>query len=370
MKIYYIFPELTFSGPTNQLYYLIKTILKDKKNYDINLILMRKGSNYNKDKVRFEQLGIKIYEINRTLIGFLEARRIVNSSNDLVIHSTLFPADFLSIFFLRKNKKIITFRTDPFDNIFSRGVWVGGLIFIFHILLSHLSTISVGCSNAIQKRIIYRFGKCDYSILNSIDLGIDFSLNQLGNLHISSDWLTLVSIGSLTERKNPLFICNLIKSVVNKYNLKIELIFYGEGPLLDKIKDFSYLNSEANFLISTPGFKLNLYDSELNFNAHISASSAEGLPNSVLETLVRGIPNFLTDIDEHLEFLEYEKDIIEVYSISDDINEISSNFYTFLNKVKYLDLNKSAVNCRKCFSPHITSEKYINLYSKIGGNLV
>jgi glycosyltransferase involved in cell wall biosynthesis len=155
-------------------------------------------------------------------------------------------------------------------------------------------------------------------------------------------------------------ICNAFSK---KYNFIVKLDFYGEGILVNEI---------TTLTLFAPLLKVRLCGHEpinsdllYKYDLHISASYAEGLPNSVIETLSQGIPNFISSIDEHLEFKNYANDLLAYFNHSDELEDIASKLMFFIFNLDDRKANSTRLNFLYDFSRDKTAINYIEIYKEL-----
>ena len=107
------------------------------------------------------------------------------------------------------------------------------------------------------------------------------------------DDFLLVTVANAKEQKDPLFHVDILASL-HEHAQNYHLIFLGDGPLLEAMRDKAQALNLAQFL-HTPGFVPNVVPFLQMADAFLLASRFEGLPCSVLEALVIGLPAFVRD---------------------------------------------------------------------------
>ncbi|MGL5903814.1 MAG: glycosyltransferase family 4 protein, partial [Cetobacterium sp.] len=157
--------------------------------------------------------------------------------------------------------------------------------------------------------------------------------------------------GVLTKRKNPLMIIEAFKRIELKNSI---LIFLGEGELYREC--LNRARNEENIIFMGNVKDVSKYLKISDY--YISASFAEGLPNSVLEAMATGLPCLLSNIPSHKEIGIGEKYLFNP-KFSEELEE----------KIKMLiteDYTKLSILNRKIieekFSDKLMSKKYSDYY--------
>jgi glycosyltransferase involved in cell wall biosynthesis len=125
--------------------------------------------------------------------------------------------------------------------------------------------------------------------------------------------ITLLFMGLLIPRKNPLFLIKVIK----KLALPVKLIFCGDGPLKSKLK--------THAIVHPPVFgkeKQRLYDQTDIF---VHPSLHEGLPLVVLEAMACGLPIVISDGFSAAELVDHGKTgyLAKVNDTQDWVNKLT-----------------------------------------------
>lgn len=110
--------------------------------------------------------------------------------------------------------------------------------------------------------------------------------------NISSDTFVVGHVARLCEEKNHRFGLDILKELLRIHPNTIYMIV-GEGPLRDDL--LSYAKSiKVDHALKMIGLVQNVYDYEQAFDAFILPSFYEGLPLSIIEAQVSGLPCFTT----------------------------------------------------------------------------
>jgi glycosyltransferase involved in cell wall biosynthesis len=365
INLLYVVSNLNKVGPTKQLSYIIKYIDKNKFNIFV-LTLSNDSTNSMRDYFK-NTLNVKVDTLNMSIIkGLLFARHEINNYIQLntiqLIHSQGLRADFI-VNLIKTLPTCSTIRNYPYyDYKMKRGNVFGSIMAYIHIsIIAKNQDNFIACSKSVANEFLKNNIQINY-IQNGIDTeiyyGITFKdkINQKSLLNISRGSVIFISVGALIYRKN---MSTLIKSF-NKYsqNKDAILLILGDGIEKDKLELIA--NNNIYFLGNIP----NVIDYLQISDCFISASLAEGLPNTVLEAMSVGLPTILSNIPSHVEIYEkenkylfnptnYQQLIKLFYDIEDELNE-----YALLSK-RILKENFDA-----CIMSKKYQDKYIKLLEK------
>ena len=338
IKILYIVSNLKRCGPINILYNLIKYI--DKEKYEIYIVSLSPEVENTRTN-EFKELKCKIYnlELNRikTILAKKYILKIIKDNKIDIIHSHGLRADIINSK-LKKYNTISTLHNYPYyDYTMAYGNKLGLLISKIHLkVLSKIDTVC-GCSKSI-KSMLYEYKKIEIDyVQNGVDTQIFKPINEneknkiREKLNISKDKIIFIVIGEFNLRKNT-------SIIIESFNLRKKdneiLLFLGDGKLLETNK----LLAKENKNIIFAGRVENVEDYLKCSDYYISASLAEGLPNSVLEALATGIPCILSKILPHEEILNNTNQIFNPNDKQELLNTIE-----YITKQNSKQLRKESI---------------------------
>lgn len=301
MKIGYSISTLSNCGPVNILFNLVKNIdFKDNKVFIYTL----KEEKDNSRISEFKELGciIKNLEIDKKKIFLkkylIKKQKIVLNNNLDILHTQCFVSTIL-FQNISGVKKVTTVHNYPlFDFIFLFGEIKGRIMaYLYQKALKNYDKV-IGCGQNIKDLFLEKNNfKIDY-VENGVDesnFPYDETVSKFKmreKLKIDSDKIIFISVGSLSERKNVIYLVNEFKKLSNK---NYELILLGDGPLKSNILKMNLKN------VSVLGNKNNVREYLFSSDYYISSSKAEGLPTSVIEAMSQKLPLILSDISPHKE---------------------------------------------------------------------
>lgn len=356
MKILYVVSSLSASGPTNQLYNIINNL--DSDIYTATVITLSPES---KDSRLddFELLNIDIKSLNLSrlaglLLSKFKLKNLIKGIQPDLIHTQGIRADSLLASLKSSIPWVMTSRNFPSEDYPSKfGKLKGGLMEKQHFLAMRKCGNVVSCSESIRKQL-GSVGIQSLAIQNGVK-----SIKGDGSLLPFVDKLkkpVFVTVGSLIPRKNVQYLLDAIKQVDN--NQQGSLLVVGDGFQKQE------LESRSGHNIHYVGNVSNVQDYLAASDYFISSSLSEGLPNTVLEALVAGLPVILSNIPSHAEIEKESKGSCILFSLDEKMQLID----ILNNPKRYFsdNANEDALRLGEdVFSDKSMSLKYQNLYKEL-----
>ena len=363
--IVYIVSTLGRTGPTRQLFNLVKHL--DRNFFDVHIVTL---SLEPKDSLesQFNEIGINLIslELSRPaslFFGLSKLKRLLYTLAPDIIHSQGLRADWLSARLSFPNK-ITTQRNNPFSDYPQlMGPVMGRMAAYLHCYaLRQLEVIT--CSDSIAN-LNRSMNISSEVIRNGVDTSTfkpiqspELQRAQRLNLGLPADGRLFLYTGPLIVRKNIEF---LIESIMSHTVDAEYLIILGTGPSLNHLTRIA----EAHPNIIFPGATDNVLPYLQAADYFVSASCAEGLPNSVLEALATGLPVLLSDIPSHREIVGLSPSTGELFCLSG-----SNTFYQAIDNLAHKQkpgkVNNSARTLAvRFFSAEKMTTEYQCLYDNL-----
>lgn len=358
MKILYIVSTLKKSGPSNQLSYIIKYL--DRIKFEPMILTLSPEPMQESMKEYFvNSLNVKVETLGLSRVkGLFYAKKYIESfikENRIdFVHTQGIRAD-VTISKLNISR-VSTLRNYPFYDYPMKFGKLKGLL----MAKKHLAAIKKGSENniACSKTIANEFKKNNLN-LNYIQNGIDtqnyFPISKQKKkelrekLGIEIDKKIFITVGSLIARKDVFSVIEAFKKFNNKDSL---LLIAGTGIEKERLECLVTPNIKFLGNISNVVEYLQLSD------CFVSASWAEGLPNTVLEAMACGLPTILSDIPSHKELYENEDGVFFKKKDTDVLAQLLSSLSN--NFSSHGDKSLELIN--KKFTAQAMSEKYQKRY--------
>lgn len=359
-KILYIVSTLKRSGPTNQLSYIIKYL--DKNKFEPVLLTLSLEPSEDSMKTYFvDDLGVRVKTLGLSRIkGLFFAKqyikKFIKDNNIDLVHSQGIRADGLMSGI--NIPSVATLRNYPYyDYPMKFGKFKGYLMARSHLkAVKNKSNCSIACAKTIAEEFKQNNLNLGF-IQNGVDtekffpLSIDQKNKLRKKLGLNLNQRIFITVGSLITRKDMVTVVEGFK----KYNdVNALLLVAGDG--IEKVGLEIIANSSVRFL----GNISNVVEYLQVSDCFISASLAEGLPNTVLEAMSCGLPTILSDIASHLELYEGEKG--NFFKVR-DINHLAQLLGVISQNIE-LQKEISLKLVQEKFSADVMSEKYQKVYKE------
>lgn len=372
-KVLYIVSTLKRSGPTSQLYNLVKYL--DRGQFEPHILTLSPEPNDSRWK-DYEAIGVSLYSLrlSRFLGVFLSGRRlkeVIKRVRPDLLHSQGLRSDMLVASLKIDGPRLITIRNFPqYDYSMTYGRLVGRCMAWLHFKAMRKVELCIGVSRSVSDNL-----ECAFNIVNveTVPNGVDTEmfypieadkksqLRQALGLDLGAE--IFISSGHLTIRKDPLFLINFWCRTFPK-DLSKRIVFIGSGEQEELCVEAS--TKAENVFVSGNVVNVSQYLQASDF--FVSASRAEGLPNSVLEALACGLPVLLSDIPPHREIIEMAPDIGVLFNLDNP-----NSFEAALRELLARDRNRMrcaiASLMTERLSARIMSKNYQKLYLKLCGDI-
>jgi glycosyltransferase involved in cell wall biosynthesis len=347
-KILYITSTLSRSGPTNQLYSLIKYLNRDKFHPYILTLSPESVETRIHD---FEELSVdiqclKLSRLKGMFLSYKVVKKIIDKIQPDIVHTQGIRADFICAKLNDSSARFATQHNYPsFDYPLKFGYFKGKLMAHSHLKSFKKIPSVIACSKTISKLDINQGLLVDF-IQNGVDLDC-FSSKITDNkkselrksLSISNDVNIFIAVGSLIKRKA---FDQLIKAFNEAcFARPTKLLILGDGPNRNEYEDLSKNNPDILFI----GHVSNVNKYLAISDCFVSSSLAEGLPYTVIEAMASGLPVILSDIDSHEEILEIDPLAGETFPVN-SIERLTKCLESFCPSQKASEASLNIVHSR------------------------
>lgn len=368
-KILYVVSTLKRTGPTNQLYYLAKNFVN--QGFQVVIVtLSPEPADTRWDD--FAGLGVVLVPLNMGRVAgiFLAQnalKRVVNDQNPDVIHSQGIRGDRLASRLDIGVGTLCTVRNFPQDDYrMTYGRLKAALMVPLHVRAMRSMRVCLGVSDSVSENLRSRFGLGNVdTIRNGVDTDYYFPVSRdrkaelrekLGLPQSTRVW---ISAGHLSDRKDPLFIIRQWRRLTDQ-GFSGHLVFVGDGDLMQSAKAQALGMGNVCFA----GRVENVAEFCQAGDYLVSASKAEGLPNTVLEALACGLPVVLSDIAPHQEILELDSGVGRCFSLGD--GESFLTCVTEMGAMDYQAASEAAVSLvENELSARVMAARYRAIYESL-----
>lgn len=370
LKVFYIVSTLGRSGPTNQLFNIIKNL--DRSNFEPILLTLSPEPSDSR-WLDFQLLDIKVFSLNRSRLGGVlfykkKIETIINNIQPSLIHTQGIRADVLVSKIDSTIPHIATIHNFPeIDYRMSYG-WLLSLIMVEkHIHAMKSIDILIGCSYSVERNLkhFHRL-KNTCAIRNGVDEDLFYpQLNSDYNLRISlgvglNDKIW-ISTGPLSERKDPLFLLNAW-SLIEEKHPDHHLVFLGSGNLAEEC------SSRARELknVHMVGQVSNVLDFLQESDFFITASKSEGLPMAAIEAMACGLPLLVSDIESYKEIFALSDKVGQLYQLGSKDSFFKS--FSVLIGQDYTESSQAAYTLvKEKLNAKTMSDSYQSIYNELLG---
>lgn len=363
MNIIYLVSDLRAAGPTNQAFNLITGLSKIGVNaWIVTLYEERDDSWYE----RFVAANVNVYQLHTDHKNLLRAVRklekFIVDNNISILHSSGMSADFVNRLVKADVVKVNTVRQEFGALAEGKGYFKKLITRLITISNHRAMDVRIACSRSLQNHLN------NYSALNyeCVENGVDIEkydmvdINQKNSIRdklgISKDSIVFLSVGVLYTRKQTL---SMAQTFLKSNIPNAVLIVVGDGVEMDDLKLLAKMNPQI-ILIGKVIDPLQYYHCADIF---ISASLAEGLPNTVMEAMACGLPCILSDIGPHKEILKYDPKAGTLFCTGD-----YHNLEQELKNSQTWDLITKSESAHRLVNENLskfcTAKKYYDLYRK------
>lgn len=368
ITIAYVVSTLSRCGPTNQLLNIVSN-LDPALFRPVILTLSPEPRDSLKQRFIEKDIAVESMRLGRVSGLALAQRRLKAFMEDrrpALIHTQGLRADRLASRCRAGVPRLATVRNFPqLDYPMTYGRILGSLMASAHArALERLESV-VGVSDAVTGNLREHYGLARLAtVSNGVDVDrfsvLDASAKAAHRKALGLDiggelW---ISTGHLAERKDPLAIVRAWKAVFPQTGDR-RLVFLGDGPMRDKCV------SQARADIVFAGRVDNVQDYLQVADVYVSASHAEGLPNSVIEALACGLPVVLSDIAPHREIWTHDPQIGCLYRVGDETALANS-----IKAMLQADVSQASRRARKLALEIYSAKRMSRRYQTLYGHLI
>jgi len=174
---------------------------------------------------------------------------------------------------------------------------------------------------------------------------------------------SIVSVGRLTEQKNFSLLINAFYDF-NKIHQSSFLKIYGEGASRDKLEEL-ITSLDLTGKVQLCGNSINWIKDNFNCSLFINSSLYEGMPNSLLEAAINGMPCIASDcpIGGNRELLLNGNGLLFINNDKEDLLKKMNILYK--NDALVTKFRKASLNMRENYSPKIIALQWVDFIKRL-----
>ena len=281
--------------------------------------------------------------------NIFEIKKIIKNNNFDIIHAHDYKASFI-VSLINFKGKIISQLHCNYDFCSSWNLYT----ISYALVMRNFSKIIAVSREIVDNACFLKKHKDKVVVIDNV---IDKKRVLDKSIEFKTEKYDLIYVGRITKIKRPELIIEITKEIKNKFpNIKVCII--GKGELEEQCsKLIQKYNLEDN--IEMLGFKENPFPYVLNSKISILPSLHEGLPMSVIESLILGVPVLNSGVDGlGILFKDYKE------FICNSNEEYIDNIINILEG--RLDLSK---DCKKIIAAYVDINEYkkkiIDVYKEL-----
>ena len=243
-----------------------------------------------------------------------------------------FVADLFNVFLLKNNVSISSVRGNLSMNYYYDYKLFGKIFAFLHYKVIKHSNYIFSMTSSMSRKIKKVTGRDSTIVKNFID---EISLKNFKVNNISkNDTLQFIFIGTLSDRKNIMFLLNSFHELLVT-NPNISLNILGNGPLYKKV-DAYIKNNKIEKKVNLIVYKNNPYAFIKNSDIFVLPSYSEGISRAAIEALYFNLPCIMFKVDGNEELI---KENFNGYLCTDDKN-FNSIMQKAIDNIEKLKKNK------------------------------
>ena len=363
MKILFCVGTFTKGGAERVISNLSNFLVKENEIKIVSLLKTEKAYKLDRN-VGFEFLDSKDYsEIKQNIFNkilknikrVLKLNKIITTFHPDIIVSFIPEPSFLVLSLKKHNKipVIVSVRNDPKKEYESK---------IYYMLMKKLYPRADG--------MVFQTEEAKEYFKDIINVQTEIIPNPINEDFIIEPYngerkKNIVSVGRLQEQKNHKVLIEAFANLPEKYR-EYKLIIYGKGNLKEQLeKQIQDLNMQNRIILYgvSDNIKEEIYDSTM----FVLSSNYEGMPNSLMEAMVMGLPVISTDCPcGGPRFLINNNENGLLVKV-DDVQELTRAMEKILSDKHFSEkIGKEASKIRDTLSPIKINKQWYNYIKKIG----
>ncbi|MFD2165466.1 glycosyltransferase family 4 protein [Thalassotalea euphylliae] len=298
MKILFLLPKLTNSGPSN----VVASIISHPMMRDHDIVIASFLGFEQEYLDRLAPFGVRYEALpGPGLKGLSKLKRLVNEQDIDVVHSHGLIPDvaigLISPFISARTVSTIHCDLAADYTMEYPPLKAKSYLFIHNLFLRFIQQ-RVSVSAAVQSVLAHDSDVVRNGVQHR---PIDFP---------ASSTLSLVFAGRLIQRKNVQLAIDCFNALDKSRWPNVELVIFGDGEQFDEVK------KQETDRIKVMGFHDDFLSTLSDNSIFVNPSLAEGLPMAVIEVMAAGVPCLLSAIEPHKELKRCSNDGIAIFDFN------------------------------------------------------
>ncbi|MBV1928443.1 MAG: glycosyltransferase family 4 protein [Gammaproteobacteria bacterium] len=284
------------------------------------------------------------------LLGMLRIRKYVDNNAIDIYHSHLKYGVLFGAFL--KIPRVYTHHNMQFG----AGQW-----------WAHISNIFVdsyiGISNVCSKQLAKNIGRNVNTVMNGVDRGRLEGFASERTMPGTS--VNIILVGGLLPQKNYKLIVDAVLELPRDLQDRCTVNIVGEGSLSEtnELKDYIKLNNLGD-VIFLLGNRNDVPSLLANAHLFVMSSAWEGLPISLIEAAISGLPCVVTDVGGCSEVVELCRN--GIVTAPGDVIELAGAIATvFSDGTQYRKLSANAIANSSYFTIQAAADKHVDIYQSL-----
>jgi|GEM_PF-3971963 glycosyltransferase involved in cell wall biosynthesis len=377
ITVLYIGPTLDLSGPSVVFLMLAKAVKPSECIFKL-CVLSQKNMEAQKLEV---PSGIVKYMADSTLAGAPRAKRLIQKTKHVLRSLKLSDANVIvvdrreSIFLVLLLKMLCLVRAPVVVRWGARGILESAgdkslLQLKARLLLRYASKIIVP-SLMVKQELVRELGIIDESVAvipNAVDMDrLSVSACERPKIKKPSESVNILWVGSLSERKDPLFFAAALVMLKNA-GVIFGCRIVGDGPLSGKLKEFIINNDLSSCVTLCPATN-DIGNAYLWSDLFVCTSQADGFNLTVLEAIC--CANYVVAPSSNLGVMEDK--LIQDYCSLYDQGSVESLFGCLRNSILSMQsasvsscqLRESSLDIiRRRYSDKVMADEYLSIFRR------
>ncbi len=288
MKLIFVTGTMMHGGAERVISILASRLLKY---YEIDIICYFSAPIFYDIDSRVNIIDMtKLWNCNNKFSKLRAFRRYIKSQNNAIVIAFMMPFYILSAIALLGVKVpfIAAERNDPNSASKVRKILSKILLPKYDVLVAQ----TIGAKSFFEGKT-----NCDLRVIyNPVNPAL------INTEHNDPGFKHFVSMARFYPQKNQRLLISAFRNVLDVYP-DCRLTIYGEGPLREQLES-QINNLGLNDYVSLPGVTNNIIEALGNASVYVCSSDYEGMPNSVIEAMVCGVPTISTKVMGAVDLIE------------------------------------------------------------------